>query len=272
MAIMINPAAIRIEACSICQLRCPLCPRTRGETADVIGRGVLKFDDFRRFIDRNPQIRSVELGNFGEVFLNKELPKILEYAHLRQVTTEIDEGANLNDATDEALEALVKYRTARVRCAVDGVTRESYSKYRVGGDLGKVIANIQKINFLKDRYASALPRLIFQFVVFSHNEHEMDRAGLLAKMLRMDLDFKLNFFPGGLPVQNRDRIRQYLGYADRAEFMQQKRRHYCRRQCSEMWQRPQINWDGKLLGCCRNIWGSYADNMFEADLVSCVNN
>ncbi len=32
------------------------------------------------------------------------------------------------------------------------------------------------------------------------------------------------------------------------------------------------NWDGKLLGCSRNIWGVYAGNVFEGDLLDAVNN
>ena len=49
----------------------------------------------------------IEIGNSGEVFLNPDLPAILRYAHEKGVTIRIAEGANLNDAADEALEALV---------------------------------------------------------------------------------------------------------------------------------------------------------------------
>ncbi len=269
---MVMPASIRIEASSLCQLECVLCPRTRGETAPVIGNGVLKFDDFKRIIDLNPHIRKAELGNFGEVFLNRELPDILRYAYEKNVVTTIDEGANLNDASDDALESLVKYKTERVRCAIEGVTQQTYEKYRAGGILRKVIANIQKINTFKAKYQSATPALIFQFIPFSHNEHEMQQAELLAKMLKMEIVFKLNFDSNALPVQNREKIRRYIGYADRAEYLEKERRDYMRQLCHAMWLSPQINWDGKLLGCSRNIWSAYADHVFENDLTDCINN
>jgi MoaA/NifB/PqqE/SkfB family radical SAM enzyme len=269
---IVNPTAIRVEACSICQLRCPLCPSTTGENTATVGRGYLRFDDFKKLIDRNPQIRKVELGNFGEVFLNKDLPKILEYSYTKGVTTTINEGANLNNAPDEALEALVKYQTAVVRCAIDGITQASYSTYRVGGDLKKVLRNIQKINLFKEKHHSTKPRLIFQFIVFGHNEHEMERAILLSKMLNMEIFLKLNFSPNALAVQNQDRVRQLVGYADRAEFMERVGKHYHRFQCYELWNSPQVNWDGKLLGCSRNIWEIFADNVFQSDLASCIDN
>ena len=268
---IINPSMLRIEVCSVCQLRCPLCPNVRGETATVIGSGFLPFEHFQRLINQNPQIRRIELGNFGEVFLNKDLPGILEHAYTRNVTTTIDEGANLNHASKEALEALVRYQTAVVRCAIDGITQATYSQYRVGGDLKTVLRNVQKINQFKARYQSLRPHLIFQFIVFGHNEHEIERAVLLAKILKMEIDLKLNFFPDAMPVHNRDRVRRYAGYADRKEYLGKEGVHYKRCQCYELWLNPQINWDGKLLGCSRNMWGVFGGNVFEFDLASAIN-
>jgi len=84
--------------------------------------------------------------------------------------------------------------------------------------------------------------------------------------------FKLNFYTDALAVRNPDRVRQLLGYADRTEYLEKERRHYMRHQCHEMWLSPQINWDGKLLGCSRNIWEGYAGNVFEEGLLNCINN
>src|SRR5436190_14078523 len=35
--------------------------------------------------------------------------------------------------------------------------------------------------------------------------------------------------------------------------------------CGQMWDAPQVNWDGKLLGCCCNNMGDYG-NVFESGL------
>lgn len=268
----INPDAFRIEASSICQLECPICPTHTGENLAVIGRGTLKFADFKSFIESNPQIRSVELGNFGEVFMNKELPEILKYAYERDVRTTIDEGANLNFASDAALEALVKYQTSRVRCAVDGVTQETYQIYRVGGSLKQVIKNIKKINTFKEIHQADKPELIFQFIIFGHNENQIEAAGKMAGLLNMKFEPKLNWDPRFLPVSDREKIRKLIGYADRYEYFANENKHYCRHQCYEMWLKPQINWDGKLLGCSRNFWGFYEGNVFKTGFLTSINN
>jgi hypothetical protein len=269
---LIRPSSVRIEASSICQLECPICPTFTGKNEAVIGRGTLKFEDFKGFIDANAQIRSVELGNFGEVFLNKGLPKILRYAYENGVRTTIDEGANMNNASDEVLEALVKYQTVRVRCAVDGVTQETYQVYRAGGNLKQVINNIQKINTFKQAYKSEKPELIFQFIIFGHNEDQIESAKLMARLLNMKFEAKLNWSPEFMSVQNREKARQEIGYADRTEYLEQEAVHYKRQQCYEMWHSPQINWDGKLLGCSRNFWGYYEKNIFETGFLASINN
>jgi len=143
------PASVRLEACTLCQLRCPLCPGARDETGTAIGLGYLPYKTFKAFIDNNPKINWVELASSGEVFMNPDLSKILKYAHANKVATTINEGANLNYADDEALEALVKYKSEVLRCAIDGVTQETYATYRIGGKLKNVINNIKKINAYK---------------------------------------------------------------------------------------------------------------------------
>ncbi|CAK0748796.1 Radical SAM protein [Gammaproteobacteria bacterium] len=257
-----SPSWARVDASAACQLDCPLCPVTTGENNEVVGRGNLRPEDFLGFLERNPQLRHVELANSGEAVLNKRLPEILSSAHERGVTTYLDTGVNLNYLSDETAEALVKYGTAVVRVAIDGITRETYARYRIGGELGRVLTNVQRINEWKARYRSIWPHLILQFVIFGHNAHEIERARLLARMLRMKCRFKLNWNTEPLPLDVREHVRGLLGYADRAEYFAIRGKLYCQEQCAHLWLSPQINWDGKLLGCARNRSMAYVSNAF----------
>jgi hypothetical protein len=42
--------------------------------------------------------------------------------------------------------------------------------------------------------------------------------------------------------------------------------------CHELWDMPQVNWDGKVLGCCRNFWGDFGGNAFTDGLIESLNN
>src|SRR5262249_59297012 len=41
--------------------------------------------------------------------------------------------------------------------------------------------------------------------------------------------------------------------------------------CNQLWDDPQINWDGKVLGCCVNHWGDFGGNAFRDGLTASVN-
>ena len=41
--------------------------------------------------------------------------------------------------------------------------------------------------------------------------------------------------------------------------------------CQQLFDDPQINWDGKNLGCCRNFWGDFGGNAFADGLRACFN-
>lgn len=268
----VNPEKARLDISTICQLKCVLCPTDENNGRDFLKRGTMPLSAFTGFLEKNPQIKTVELANAGEALLNPDLPEIVRAAHAMGVTTSLAGGTNMNNASDEALEALVRYQTARIRISVDGVTEATYRKYRVGGSLKNVLTNIKKINEFKEKYRSDLPELILQFILFGHNEHELDRVYFLGKMLNMKVFIKLNRCPAQFAVKDRQHIRNLCGYADRGEFLDTTGIQYCRDLCLGIWKAPQVNWDGRLLGCGCNSHLAFADYALGGDFLKAINN
>ncbi|NLV32034.1 MAG: radical SAM protein [Acidobacteria bacterium] len=268
---MIRPTSIRLEASSRCQLRCPSCPTATGAIHPAIGSGCLRADDFSRLIDDNPQLGRIELSNYGEIFLNPQLLDILRIAHERRVALSADNGANLNDVRGEVLEGLVRYGLRTLSCSIDGCSPETYAVYRVGGSFDAVIRNIEAINAHKRAYRSEFPRLRWQFIVFGHNEHELERARELASRLGMSFFIKLSWDDAASPLRDRERVRRESGASSRAEFRKLHGRDYAHGICRQLWEEPQINWDGGVLGCCRNFWGTFGGNAFRDGLRASVN-
>jgi MoaA/NifB/PqqE/SkfB family radical SAM enzyme len=270
----IEPRRIRLETSSFCQLRCPSCPTTSGHIHPAIGSGFLKFDDFRELLQSNPELEQVEISNYGEVFLNPHLLRILEFAHQEKVAISIGNGANLNHVEDEVLEGLVKYEVRLITCSIDGATPESYRKYRVRGDFDRVIRNIETINSYKHRHQSALPRLVWQFVVFGHNEHEIPVAREMAEKLGMEFSAKLTWDETFSPIRDVEFVRSQTGWqsTSREEYERQHGEKFASEICRQLWDSPQINWDGKVLGCCRNFWGDFGGNAFTGGLMNSINN
>jgi hypothetical protein len=264
----VKPRRLRLEATSVCQLHCPDCPTATGDARPVVGTGHLRFDHFRKLLDENPQLVHVELSNYGELFLNPNLPKIIEYAFSRGVMLTADNGTNLNYISEEALDAVVKYRFRSVNCSIDGATAETYAKYRVGGNFDGVIANIRKIQELKRVHRSRYPRLRWQFIAFPHNQHEIEAARKLAKSLGMKFNLKLPWKDHTENPANNSPLAQI---ATRAQYRERYGVELMRPICRQLWNLPQVNWDGRVLGCCRNFWGEFGGNAFVDGLQAVVN-
>jgi len=270
----IAPRHVRVEASSYCQLRCPACATTSGHIHPAIGSGFLKFENFRELLESNSALQQVEISNYGEVFLNPHLLRILEYAHQKGVAISIRNGANLNHIKDEVLEGLVKYRVRVLSCSIDGVTPESYRKYRVRGDFDTVIRNIERINLYKRRYQSDVPSLRWQFIVFGHNEHEIPIAREMAEKLGMEFCPKLTWDAKFSPIRDGEFVRAQTGWQSitRDEYEKEHGENFGSGICHQLWDAPQINWDGKVIGCCRNFWGDFGGNAFTDGLMNSINN
>lgn len=289
----VMPSALRIEASSLCQLRCRCCPNTAGiiekpgrpsdkiVSSDLyeddlnpwlvhagnmrknpVGHGFLRFDDYKNIIDSYPRINRVELSNWGEMFLNPQLDDIIKYSFRRRVILTADNGVNLNFAPSNILESIVKYKFTSLSVSLSAASNEVYKQYNVGGDMNIVIENIRKINEYKLKYRSGLPIMHWQFVIFGHNEHEIDAARKMARDLKMYFLLRLNVSNTYSSVKNKEIIRKKVlgGYSSREEYY--RRNNMAHRQkiiCSQLWNSPQINWDGRLLGCCLNYWDDFGN-------------
>jgi hypothetical protein len=267
------PKAVQLDASAHCQLACPLCPTADGRTKPGLGQGYLKLADFQSLLDRNPALEHVELSNYGEMFLNPKLPEMLAFAHQRNVTVSGGNGVNLNHASEEALEAVVKYKVRTLTCSLDGATPETYAMYRVNGDLNRVLANIDRIREYRRQYHSAFPILNWQFVVFGHNEHELAAARRMAAERGMEFLPRLSWDDGFSPVKRADlvRIETGLAGATRDEYLKNKGTGYTRDICYQLWHQPVLNWDGRMMGCCVNYWQPFDTNAFTDGLSAAAN-
>ena len=228
------PKTIRIDASTHCQLCCAGCGIQKNN-AFGLGKGFLKFENFKRFLDDNPQIERVELSNNGEIFLNPDLIKIMEYSYQKGVALEADMGTNFNTVSDEQLQALVDYEFRFISFSIDGASQETYSQYRRGGDYDKVIANIKKLINIKTKKGSHYPEMRWQFVPNEFNEGEIEQAKGLAKELGIPIWFKLNYL-GNYKPSNPELLKAQTGLSEitRAEYLEKYELPYLNEDCLQV--------------------------------------
>lgn len=261
--IMLQPNSVILDASTLCQLNCVLCSTANKSIYDLIGAGTLSLDNFERFVNNNPEIKYIDLANRGEVFLNKNIIGILQHAKKKNVELSISGGSNMNAMTDEICEAVVKYGLADLSCSLDGITQETYRIYRRNGNINKALSAVELINKYKKQYDSTAPIMTWQYILFGHNEHEIEAAKAKAKELDMLFATKLNWDTSFSPVSKEMAMKHY-GAVDRAEVIASRGHVY--NFCLQLWNRPAINWDGRLFGCCANVYGDFGVNVFDVGL------
>ena len=267
--VRISPQQVRLDICTLCQLDCVSCYMRRDER-QTTGLGYVQPEQFEDFLRREPQIHSLEISNSGEPFLHPRLHEIMEIAHRHGVTLTCYNGTNFNHVADQVLEDMVRWEMPEVTVALDGASQETYAVYRRNGQFDRVIENIRKLNAIKKAAHSALPRLTWQFVVMSHNYDDIPRAEEMAKELEMDIAFHDTW-----SAPERKKLRRMLeergvsAKAADAEVAEHKNDFDA--YCMELLTHPQINWDGRLLGCCQIYRSDWGMNAFETSLTEIMN-
>jgi len=265
---------ITVDGCSICQLKCPQCPVSQMGYQNTIGKGYLKYIDFCKLISRNPDIKHIEFDNFGELFLNPDLPAIMTASYLRNIMLSCAGGVNFNTVSNHLLKSLVKTRFQYLNISIDGASQETYGEYRVGGNYAQVIHNIECINHYKREFKTPYPKLQWQFIVFGHNEHEIRKAKQTAESLNMRFYPKMNWNSSYSPIKNPEQVKEDTGWdvTTREEYEEKYGSSYMRQTCCQLWDFPRRSWDLSTTGCCWNIWQRFTKETLESakhDLMYC---
>lgn len=180
------PLALDIEFTNACPCRCPVCPRSKPDYSREVGYmsdAIFKmlFREIRQWNSRHTNaLRLCWLHLGGEALLH---PNFVEWTN--RLGEKIDEGgANLGTLmvstnavplTPKLSAQILSSKLHRLILSVDGVTKETYEKIRVGADFEKVQANVDYLlEHAKKRAASGAknPQIWIQILKLNDNEEE----------------------------------------------------------------------------------------------------
>jgi MoaA/NifB/PqqE/SkfB family radical SAM enzyme len=227
---------------SSCQLECPGCPKGL-RLPDHRRKRAMSEKEFERVIDQvKPYVFNVAFNAWGEAFLNKQIFKMIRYAAAQNIGTLVS--ANLNDLPKNGAEQVVQSGLERLVVSVDGTTQESYARYRINGNLERVLENMRAIVAERRRQGSVLPHIAWQFLLFDHNQDEVDRARELAKEIGVD---EIYFMSAGNRY-NDPRFDTRL--RDDVAEKYYKENQAVEAACARPWYFMEINSDGGVSPCC----------------------
>jgi radical SAM protein with 4Fe4S-binding SPASM domain len=249
-----NPIAISLEPTTSCNLRCPECPS--GLRAFSRPIGMLEPELNKSVIDQlKKELTYITYYFQGEPYLNKDFTDMVSYATQHNIYTATS--TNAHYLTDENCKKTIESGLSRLIISIDGVKQESYGKYRIGGSLEKVIEGTKNIVRWKRDMKSKTPFIMWQFIVFGHNEGEIEEIQQLAKEAGVDhLALKTaqvyNFESGSDLLPKNPKYSRYI-----KDGLAYKIKSGLLNHCWRMWHACVITWDGKVVPCCFDKDGEY---------------
>jgi radical SAM protein with 4Fe4S-binding SPASM domain len=236
------PYWLTIDPSSICNLRCVFC-RT-GQRRGGRTNAILSFRDFKRIMNKlGPYLYHIDFCNWGEPLINKEIHKMIEYAKRYGPTMKIDTNLGI-DLTAAELEALINSGIDKMNISIDGASQSTYEVYRRDGDFGKVIQNLKLLIAKKIEMHSSTPHIHWQFLVFKHNEHEIEKARQMAKEIGVD---SIGFTAPFCSPEWISSINEYNNYIVKDDSVDFKKEN---RMCEWPWDGITVNANGSVSPCC----------------------
>jgi len=237
------PLSIGAELTNNCNLHCPEC--SSGSGAMLRKRGYMDIELFNKVIkELTPYLFNVNLYFQGEPMLH---PMFFSFAeHRKNFRTVVSTNGHFLSVDNS--EKLVKSGLRELIISVDGIDQDTYSAYRINGDLNTVLDGIKNVSEAKEKFHSQL-KIVIQFLVNKLNEDQIPRMQQLADRFKVNLSLK------SMQILDNANIGSWLPLNERFRRYRKKDGEFVTKnslpdRCARLWFNPVITWDGKVIPCC----------------------
>jgi molybdenum cofactor biosynthesis enzyme MoaA len=178
------PVSLCLDAASACPLHCPFC--IHGKPSPSRPFSILKWDLFEPLIDElGPYLFQVDLFNWGEPLVNQNLLEMIARLKSHEVNIRLSTSLAL-PLSKQYLERLILSGINYLIVSIDGMSSKTYATYRVGGDFHLAMSNLEELAKARRRLKADKPRIEWQYLVFSFNEHELPQASRHARKIGVE--------------------------------------------------------------------------------------
>ncbi len=178
------------------------------------------------------------IHGWGEPLMHKNLSEIIRLANKNKICTVVTTNGSLlnNNVSKE----LISSKLDCLIFSIDGITDESYQLYRRGGKYESVINNMKELITLKKEMGSSTPFVEWQFLVFKHNEHEIEAAKSIACDIGVD---NLVFLPAYTEDETFDATNPKYRLPKASPLSKPS-------DCKHLWSTLTFHWNGIVVPCC----------------------
>lgn len=263
-----NPTSLSVEPTVLCNLHCPEC--IKGANHLVRHNTMMPFGLYKKIIDQVYRHTTSLLLYFqGEPFLHPHFFEMAGYAVKKRVFTMTS--TNGHFLNEENAMKIVRSGLHKIVVSMDGVNQDIYEQYRRGGELNNVIQGIRNLVSLKKKENSKTPFIVVQFLVFKHNQHQIE--DFKKKVYEMGADkaeIKLPQIYDFTGIENK--ICTIPGYSryHYDKYSEIKTKSRIQNRCLRVWRALVITTDGNVVPCCFDKNAEHIMGNIENDSVQSI--
>lgn len=231
-----KPFLINSEPTNFCNFHCPFCPT--GKKSNRPG-GFAEIELYKNiFKQMGSTAYLLTIHGWGEPLMVKNLPEIIRLANKNKICTVVSTNGSLLDSNMS--KEIISSQLDCLIFSIDGISEKSYQEYRKGGEFETVLNNMKELISLKKIMGSSTPFIEWQFLVFKHNEHEIQAAKQIAREIGVD---NLVFLPAYTEDEKFD--------ATDPEYRLPKGSPLSKpSDCKHLWSTLSFHWNGTVVPCC----------------------
>ncbi|MDC0584473.1 radical SAM protein [Bacteroidales bacterium] len=249
------PYVYSIEPTTFCNLQCSEC--ISGQRSFTRNTGFMKCNRYKDLLRKINKYAIYLMLNFqGEPFLHPDIFCFIKQAKKKKIFVSISTNGHFLGIDN--CEKLIKSGLDRLIVSLDGLSQETYEKYRKGGDFSKVEKGIKQLVATKKRLNATNPFIELQFIAFKSNEHEMPLLESFKKSLGVnkvaiktaqftDLNHAMKLLP------NDEKLCRYTIDNDNLILNREQSKP-----CPRLWSTSVLTQNGEMLPCCFDKDASYS--------------
>jgi len=243
---------VQIEPTKLCNMSCQMCMNPYLSSSE---KGNMSYDNFLKIINQFPRTKNIILQGLGEIFLNKDIFKMLTY--LKENGHYVQFATNCSLLTERDMKNIAELGIDEIRLSIDTLNPTLYEEIRGVNSFNRVIKNIQNLAHIV-KYESLL---MINMVVSQDNISEVtDMIGFASanniKIVRVSWiqqkgvkDQRKFVSERMLPTMNLSEIRkESIEKGVKLHVNIPNKIHALN--CKSIYNTAYITWDGFVTPCC----------------------
>ena len=254
-SLTVSPRSIQIECTTRCNLKCTMCEISYWTEPG----GDLEIEKLRTMLDHLPRLRRVDLTGIGEALMNRGFFKALKLLKSRGLYVTLND--NFTMMTEDAARRIVELGVDQIFLSLDGATKQTYEKIRVGANFEKVIGNARRLVEIKRQMGKKRPEVKVNAVVSADNYRELPEIVDLTHELGIGMVQFVNVMvfentaaldTSGLQGEVQAKFQEALTRARRCGVLVKIELFDKRpvKSCDFPWKRNFVSYDGYVHPCC----------------------